>query len=97
MFGWLFWLWLEQKLSREADFFFVVDAHPQESGHVIELFAHVRVEQSLIAFASTPENEILATKSLCYFDHFFYLSGRVRKAMHVRIRGGAIHVTRIAE
>ncbi len=56
VFGRFLWLWLDIKLTREFNLLFVFHRHVQESAQMVQLAAHIGVEQGLIPFASAPEN-----------------------------------------
>eukprot|EP00958_Prasinococcus_capsulatus_P025911 scaffold4493_cov390-Prasinococcus_capsulatus_cf.AAC.4 len=78
-------LWLNQQSALKADSLLVFSSQPEEYRGMVQLSLHVRVEKSLVAFASTPEDEVLAVELLSNLHGLLHLSSRI----HVGVNSGA--------
>ena len=83
MLGRLFWLGLNQKLTREANLLRVVHCHVEELRQLIQFAFHIGVGKTLIAFTTAPEDIILATKLLRDFQSLLDLSCCISKHFHI--------------
>ncbi|MOA00824.1 hypothetical protein D3C78_1201990 [compost metagenome] len=97
VFGRLFRFWLDQKLTREADFLRILYSHMEESGEVIKFKAHIRIQQGFVAFTTAPEYIVFCTQLDCCFQAFFHLCCSISK--HVRIGSCCctMHITWVRE
>ena len=91
MLGWLFWFWLDQKLTSEPDLFGVVDRHVKEPCEMIQLAFHISVVKIHVTFTPAPENVVFTAKHVGDFDRLFDLSSGVREHVDIARGRSSVH------
>src|SRR4029077_5572699 len=79
VFGRFFWFWLDVEGACETDLLLVVDRHVQEPREVIDLSLEVRVPETCISLAATPEGITRPPELVRYLKRLLYLRGGVDK------------------
>ena len=85
------------ELTRESDFFGVIDSHVHKGCQMIQLALHVGVEPGHVSFSTAPEHVSFSAQLLGNFQSFFNLSGSVSEGIRMAGRRGAVHVSGIAK
>mmetsp|Transcript_2056 Transcript_2056/g.3699 ORF Transcript_2056/g.3699 Transcript_2056/m.3699 type:complete len:251 (+) Transcript_2056:582-1334(+) len=95
--GGLSGLRLDEELRGAPDLVAVVAAHPKERGHVVHLPLDVGVEDALVALATSPVDDVLASELVVDLDDLLGLGAGVSEGGGVGVGGASVHVTRVRE
>jgi len=88
---------LDQEVALEPLRTGVVAGHAQHGGHVLLFALHVGIEQRHVAFASAPEDVVLAAQKDRGVDGVLDLQHGAGRGVEVGVGRGAVHVAGVAE
>src|SRR5690606_2007906 len=86
------WFWLNEEHSFEALLSRIIFCSMQETSEMLLLSFHICVQQTHIAFTTSPENIILTTQRDGCIQRIFYLSCSVCKYMEIRVCRSTVHI-----
>ena len=79
VFGRFLGFWLDVEGALEADLLLIVDRHVQEPREVVDLPLDVRVPETCISLATSPEGIAFAAELVRYLERLLHLRGGVGK------------------
>ena len=95
--GGLHGLGLNVKLALESLLTCIITSKGEHHCQVLKLTLHVSVMKCEVALTSAPEYVPLTAKSNCCVYCILQLHTHIRKHVEIRIGGGSVHVTGVAE
>ena len=88
-----FWLRLNVKITCKADASAVINSHFHQICHIVLLFCHIRIEQSIVTLSTSPENIALTAEFNGNFKGFFNLRRRISKHLGIRRCSRTAHIS----
>ena len=88
---------LDQDRAGETDPVLVFDNHVQKSAKLVHFLTDVGVQQRFIALTATPQDIVLATKTMRGVNAAFHRRGRIGHHLRVWVGGGTRHEAAMAE